>query len=64
MTIEKIKQDKKQLEDSIKDLLNEFEKTYGQNTIESIGLTRWNGSNTAFGAVSEVNSSINIFARQ
>lgn len=64
MTIEKIRQDKKQLEDSIKCLLNEFEKTYGQNTIKSIGITRWNGSNTAFGTISEVCSSIDIFARQ
>jgi hypothetical protein len=64
MTIEKIKQDKKQLENSIKDLLNEFEKTYGQNTIKSIAITRWNGSNTAFGVVSEVCSNIDIFARQ
>ena len=63
MTIEKLKQDKKQLEASIKDLLNEFEKTYGQNTIESIGVTRWNGSNSAFGYVSGVHCSVDIFEK-
>lgn len=63
MTIEKLKQDKKQLESSIKDLINEFEKTYGQNTVNSISLARWNGSNSAFGKVSEVHTNIDIFAR-
>lgn len=64
MTIEKLKQDKTQLEASIKDLLNEFEKTYGKNTVKSIGITRWNGSNYAHGVVSEVNLNVDIFAMQ
>lgn len=54
MTIEQAKQDIKTLELSIKTLLLEFEKKYGEDMLNSISISRWNGSNNAFGWVSKV----------
>jgi hypothetical protein len=61
MTIERIKQDKKQLEDSITKLLNDFEKLYGENSIGPIQIGRWNGSNGSNGKISTVHIGVNIF---
>lgn len=54
MTIEEAKLDVKNLQDSIKKLLVDFEKKYGNDTIQSLGFGRWNGSNTAYGELTKV----------
>jgi len=58
--LEQIRSDKKQLVEKIKDLLNEFEVKYGQDIITDIKVSRWNGSNAAWGKISDIFISIRI----
>lgn len=54
MTIQQAKEDINTLQNSIKNLLTEFEQKYGEDSILSIGLRRYNGSNDYFGKIVEV----------
>ena len=53
-TIEQAKADKVNLQSSIAELVRTFETKYGEGTVFSITIKRWNGSNEASGRVSEV----------
>ena len=53
MEVEKLIGDKKQLEKDIKTLLTAFEEMHG-DLIHGISYKRWNGSNHAFGQISNV----------
>lgn len=59
-TIEQAKADKAKMTDKIKDAILEFEAVYGENSVQSLRIKRWNGSNEAFGKVGSIESDIRL----
>lgn len=57
-TIEEAKLEKNKLQTEIAKLIIQFEDKYGQDTIKTLYIKRWNGSNNAFGKVSEICANI------
>lgn len=60
MTIEELKQDKKQLETNIADLLKEFENRHGVDILHKPEIRRWNGSNESWGRIIGFELSVTI----
>ena len=57
---DELRESKVQLENEVKKLLLKFEQENGADLVRSIDLTRWNGSNNAFGPISKVSIALLI----
>lgn len=59
-TIDQAKRDKQHMAESIAEIIRDFEAVYGEDSVRSIRIERWNGSNNAFGQVSAIHVDVTL----
>ena len=60
-TIDQLREDKKELEKQVWQLLRDFEEKHGEDIVGEIKFTRYNGSNSASGPICVLNIGLSIW---